>query len=110
MPLGVWRITHNWVERSKTRLRPERPPAPVYPADGGQSDGTDVVFQWNAATDPDGDAVTDYHFQLSDRPDMRWPISPNFDKYIGGRPTTARHATRFRGRASCRTAEPTIGM
>ncbi len=87
------RITHNWVERSKTRP-PGAPPAPVYPADGGQSDGTDVVFQWNAATDPDGDAVTDYHFQLSDRPDMRWPISPNFDKYISRTPDhgTARHA------------------
>lgn len=87
------RITHNWVERSKTRP-PGAPPAPVYPADGGQSDGTDVVFQWNAATDPDGDAVADYHFQLSDRPDMRWPMSPNFDKYICKTPDhgTARHA------------------
>jgi len=75
------RITHTWVERSKTRP-PKAPESPVYPADGGESDGTDVVFQWNAATDPDGDAITDYHFQLSDRPDMRWPLSPNFDKYI----------------------------
>ena len=75
------RITHNWVERSKTRF-PKASESPVYPANGGKSDGTDAVFQWNAATDPDGDAITDYHFQLSDRPDMRWPMSPNFDKYI----------------------------
>ena len=79
------RITHRWVERSTTR--PPRPSdAPVYPSDGGLSDGTDVVFQWNAATDPDGDAVTDYHFQLSDRPDIRWPLSPNFEKYISKTP------------------------
>jgi hypothetical protein len=79
------RITHKWVERSKTRP-PKAPESPIYPADGGKSDGTDVVFQWNAATDPDGDAITDYHFQLSDRPDMRWPMSPNFDKYISRTP------------------------
>jgi len=79
------RITHTWVERSKTRP-PKAPESPVYPANGGESDGTDVVFQWNAATDPDGDAIMDYHFQLSDRLDMRWPMSPNFDKYISKTP------------------------
>ena len=79
------RITHKWVERSKTRP-PGAPASPVYPADGGASDGTDVVFRWNAAGDPDGDAIADYHFQLSDRPDMRWPMSPNFDKYISRTP------------------------
>jgi hypothetical protein len=45
-----------------------------------------VVFRWTAATDPDGDAIKDYHLQLSDRPDMRWPMSPNFDKYISNTP------------------------
>jgi hypothetical protein len=79
------RITHTWIERSKTRP-PRAPASAVYPAKGGKSDGTDVVFQWKAATDPDGDAITDYHFQLSDRPDMRWPMSPNFDKYISKTP------------------------
>ncbi|MBN2137335.1 MAG: hypothetical protein JW720_05990 [Sedimentisphaerales bacterium] len=78
-------ITHTWVERSKTHS-PNAPASPVYPANGGESDGTDVVFEWKAATDPDGDAITDYHFQLSDRPDMRWPMSANFDKYISKTP------------------------
>jgi hypothetical protein len=36
------RITHTWVERSKTRP-PKAPESPVYPANGGESDGTDVV-------------------------------------------------------------------
>jgi len=79
------KITHTWVERSKTRP-PKAPESPVFPADRGMSDGTDVVFRWNPATDPDGDAITDYHFQLSDRPDVRWPMSPNFDKYISRTP------------------------
>jgi hypothetical protein len=79
------RITHNWVERS-TSCPPEAPPSPVYPAVGGKSDGSDVVFQWKAPAYPDADAITDYHFQLSDRADMRWPLSPNFDKYISRTP------------------------
>jgi hypothetical protein len=87
------RITHTWVERSKTRP-PKAPESPVYPANGGQSDGTDVVFQWNAATDPGGDPITDYHFQLSDRPDVRWPMSPNFDKYVSRTPDQGQ--TRYR--------------
>ncbi|UCD51922.1 MAG: hypothetical protein JSW27_04650, partial [Phycisphaerales bacterium] len=84
-PARHLRITHTWVERSKTRP-PQAPASAVYPPNGGESDGTDVVFRWNAATDPDGDAIADYHFQLSDRPDMRWPLSPNFDKYISRTP------------------------
>lgn len=79
------RITHTWVERSRTRP-PQAPESAINPANGGQSDGTDVVFQWKPAVDPDGDAIADYHFQLADRPDMRWPMSPNFDKYISRTP------------------------
>jgi hypothetical protein len=79
------RITHQWVERSKSRP-PKSPGSSIYPANGGQSDGTDVVFRWKAAAGPDGEAITDYHFQLSDHPEMRWPLSPNFDKYISKTP------------------------
>ena len=75
------RITHRWVERSASKP-PLAPPAPVYPADGGQSNGTDVVFQWTAAKDPDGDAIADYHFELSSRADMRYPLSMCFYKLI----------------------------
>jgi hypothetical protein len=75
------RITHHWVERSASQP-PQAPKAPVYPPDGGQSDGSDVVFQWTAADDPDGDAIADYHFELSSRADMRWPLSMSFYKLI----------------------------
>jgi len=75
------RITHKWVERSASRP-PQAPRAPVYPPDGGEANGTDIVFQWTAANDPDGDAVGDYHFELSSRADMRWPLSMCFYKLI----------------------------
>jgi hypothetical protein len=77
------RLTHEWVERSLSRP-PRAPAAPVFPTDGGRTDGTDVAFEWR----PDGDAIADRHFQLSDRPDMAWPLSSNFEKLVSN---TAEH-------------------
>src|SRR5262249_28792377 len=50
------RITHDWVERSASRP-PEAPPGPVFPKDGGEAAGTDLVFRWLPARDPDGDRI-----------------------------------------------------
>jgi hypothetical protein len=75
------RVTHHWVERSATRP-PAAPAEPISPASDSTADGTDLVFRWRLAVDPDGDAITDYHFELSDRPDMRWPLSMSFAKLI----------------------------
>ncbi len=75
------RITHEWVERSASRP-PEAPPAPVFPSDGGQMEGIEPVFRWTPPRDPDGDRIDDYHFELADRPDMRWPLSTNFYRLI----------------------------
>jgi hypothetical protein len=41
-----------------------------------------VVFQWQPAVDPDGDAIDDYHFELSPRADLKWPLSMTFAKLI----------------------------
>jgi len=75
------RLTHQWVERSESR-----PPAassePIFPPRRGETEGTDFVFQWKPATDPDGDAIADYHFELSSRADMKWPLSMSFAKLI----------------------------
>jgi hypothetical protein len=79
------RITHDWVERSASRP-PEAPAAPVYPKDGGGAEGTDLVFRWSPARDRDGERIADYHFELSDRPDMKWPLSTNFYKLISNTP------------------------
>lgn len=72
------RITHQWVERSASR--PPAAPEAVYPPDGGESDGTDIVFQWTVPADPDGDGMSDYQFELSRRADMRLPLSMSFYK------------------------------
>jgi acetyl esterase/lipase len=75
------RLTHEWVERSVSRP-PGAPPAPVFPAEGGRTDGTDIVFQWRAPQGPEGDGIADYHFELSERADMAWPLSSNFSKLV----------------------------
>jgi len=75
------RITHEWVERSASSP-PAAPAAPVRPRDGGETEGTDVVFEWQPAVDPDGNKIADYHFELSVRPDMKWPLSMSFAKLI----------------------------
>ncbi|MBM4040784.1 MAG: hypothetical protein FJ290_19950 [Planctomycetes bacterium] len=72
------RITHGWVERSATR--PPAAPEAVHPPDGGESDGTDIVFKWTVPADPDGDAMSDYQFELSRRADVRFPLSMSFYK------------------------------
>jgi hypothetical protein len=79
------RITHDWVERSASRP-PEAPSVPVFPTDGGEATGTGLVFRWLPARDPDGDRIADYHFELSDRPDMKWPLSTNLYKLISNTP------------------------
>jgi hypothetical protein len=79
------RITHDWVERSASRP-PQAPPTPVFPPDAGEAEGTDLVFRWQPAQDPDGDRIADYHFELTERPDMKWPLSTNFYKLISNTP------------------------
>jgi acetyl esterase/lipase len=75
------RLTHEWVERSLSRP-PGAPPAPVFPADGGQTDDSDINFRWRPAESARGDGIADYHFELADRPDMAWPLSSNFEKLV----------------------------
>jgi len=75
------RITHEWIERSDS-VPPEPPSASVFPVDGGETNGTDITFQWSPPVDSADDEIADYHFELSDRPDIRWPLSTNFAKII----------------------------
>jgi hypothetical protein len=86
------RLTHEWVERSLSRP-PTACSAPIFPLDGSRTNGTDIVFQWNAPRDPEGDTIADYHFELSDRADLAWPLSSNFEKLVSN---TADHGkTRY---------------
>jgi hypothetical protein len=75
------RITHEWVERTAS-APPTAPAAPIWPRDQGEAAGNDVVFEWQPASDPDGDTIADYHFELSGRADMKWPLSMSFAKLI----------------------------
>jgi hypothetical protein len=75
------RLTWRWVERSGPPL-PAAPAGAVAPADGSEVEGTRVRFQWTPVPAPGGLAITDYHFQLSDREDFKWGLSPNFDKLL----------------------------
>jgi hypothetical protein len=84
------RITHDWIERSLQRP-PAAPSAALSPADGGRTEGSGVVFEWRPAEAAAGDAVADYHFVLSDRADLAWPLSSNFEKLLSN--------TTERGRA-----------
>ncbi len=65
------RITHHWIER-------EGPPAPAAPTGGEVVEGPCATFQWKA---PAG-KIADYQFQLGDRADLKWVLSPNFDKLV----------------------------
>ena len=73
------RITHQWLERS-TWHPPQAPEVAIAPKDGEVVAGSQVNFRWEPAADPDGDRIVDYHFELSEYADMRWPLSPNFEK------------------------------
>src|SRR5262249_17419805 len=86
-------ITHEWVERSLFQS-PTAPPAPIYPVEGSEADGTDIVFEWKVPQIAAPDTIADYHFELSDRADMAWPLSSHFEKLISN--TMDRAKARYR--------------
>ena len=74
-------VTHRWMERT-TWHPPEAPAEALAPKHGQAVSGSKVSFRWSPSTDPDGHKIADYRFELSEHADMRWPLSPNFDKLI----------------------------
>lgn len=83
------RITHQWLERSDWRP-PCAPAGVISPKVGEAVRGSRVRFRWAPAEDPDGDRIVDYHFELSEHADMRWPLSPNFEKRTSLTPSQGR--------------------
>lgn len=74
------RVTHEWLDRTAW-TPPTAPAQALFPADGATVEGTQMTFKWAPAAAQTPEAkVADYHFELSARPDMRWPLSPNFEK------------------------------
>ncbi len=76
------RITHG--RRESAATRPPLPPdKPVTPANGATASlGKLNTLKWEAAKDPDGGSIADYHIQVCPRPDMLHPVSPNFDRLV----------------------------
>jgi hypothetical protein len=85
------RITHRWLERTSWHA-PNPPTSAISPPDGATVEGTRVTLAWNESSDPDGDAIVDYHFELSADARMRWPLSPNFEKRISLTPFKGKRA------------------
>jgi hypothetical protein len=75
------KVTHRWVERSAWHP-PAAPAVALSPRDGAQVEGTKVRFRWSPAKTAPSTHIDYYRIQLSDRPDMRWPLSTNFDKLL----------------------------
>ena len=72
------RITHSWNECEAAVPIPSEP-ASLNPVDGGTYSGTKVKFSWQPGSGPQ---PNDYEFELSEFPDMRWVLSPNFHKLV----------------------------
>jgi hypothetical protein len=53
--------------------------SPTFPANKSITNGLRPTFYWPSATDATG--ITDYEFYLSDREDMRFPLTPSFEVY-----------------------------
>ena len=62
--------------------RPPRRRRPLFPADGGRRTGPTSSSSGSPRRSPPGSGIADYHFELSDRADMAWPLSSNFEKLV----------------------------
>ncbi len=91
------RITHLWKECGAAEL-PGRVETAVSPGAGGKADGTKVRFEWKPPAS--GARPADYQFQLSEYADLRWPLSPTFNRLVD--------RTRAVGTASFQT--PYLGL
>lgn len=77
-------ITHAWQERNDIHA-PDPVAKPLYPNDGGTAQGTQFTFKWAPAPD-----AVDYQFELSPRKDMRYALSPVFEKITSKTPAAGR--------------------
>lgn len=98
------RITQKWYEYFGLHY-PDPPDKSIFPGNGESVNTSTPMLKWKKASDPDekditidygrikgnwtespktreyikGDKITDYHIQISLRPDCKWPLCPNFD-------------------------------
>ncbi|MBT4137214.1 MAG: hypothetical protein HOE48_04820 [Candidatus Latescibacteria bacterium] len=78
---GDVQITHTF-EESDSSTPPNPPSNPTYPPLGKNVSGTQFTFSW-----PEVKGATDYHIQVSDLPDLKYTLSPVFNKLISKTPS-----------------------
>ncbi len=74
------RVTHRWTERGSVHP-PRLGPRPRHPEPGITVDCAQITFVWEAAP-----GAMDYEFRLSEYADMRWALSPVFEKLVSRTP------------------------
>ena len=77
---GQMKIEHSWEEQEASPPRP--PQEPVFPPEGQMVPGTRFTFSW-----PDVEDAVDYQFELSDRDDLKYKLSPVFEKLVSLTPS-----------------------
>lgn len=78
-------LSIEWVENYEN-APPTKVIIPIYPNDQAEVNQLKFTFTWENATDTDGDQIINYEFQLSDRQDMKYPLSPTFNVYTYANP------------------------
>jgi len=74
-------IEINWQE-STDNEPPNEITSPIYPENESDIDETKFTFEWEIPEDFENDEIVDYDFELSQRADMKYPLSSNFSWYI----------------------------
>ncbi len=69
-------------QETTENIPPEQIIEPIFPLDGATVSASKFTFSWLRPVDADGDEIIDYEFQLSNRPDMKFPLSPTFHRYL----------------------------
>jgi len=70
-------IAQRWIER--TGWTPPAAPRPVSPIGGSDAGSTGLTFTWQPPASPDG--LARYQFELYDRADLKWTLSPWFERF-----------------------------
>ncbi|MFH1003909.1 MAG: T9SS type A sorting domain-containing protein [Bacteroidota bacterium] len=70
-----------WKETTEN-IPPDKIMIPVFPQDSSIVNNLKFTFIWTIPTDNDGDDIVNYEFQLSDRADMKFPLSSTFEVYV----------------------------
>ncbi len=75
------RVVYRWRERSGQHV-PEAPAQAITPAAGSNVENLNPRLEWSLSRDPDGDAIVNYHIEVSLRSDCAWPVVSTLDRDV----------------------------